>query len=459
MAAPQARALAAATLVAACSANIPGDPDRPAPVPSPVTTFMRAVPSTKLDFLFVVDSGESMLDEQAALAAAFPRLLETLSLLPNGLPDLHLGVISADVGTGPFEEGGCVASGDDGRLRRGLDDTCVVTADRYLSDRFDGGARARNYDGQLADAFGCMAALGGGGCGFSQPLESLRRALDQPDNAGFLRDDAALAVVVVSDRDDCSARDAAVFDPAEDTPAQLGPYDGFRCFTHGVVCEPDDPRGTPDDGTEVTFANCEPRSDSRYLAAPAEFLEVLREHKPDPADLTLSLLAGALAPVRVHKVADQPDAPVEPRLIPSCTSLLGQTTPPVRLASLIDEMGTQGGRGESCDGNYDAGFRAIGKLAGRSLYNLCAMGDLVDHNAGLAGVQPQCLVERLVDAGQASEERSWLPSCERGGSPCFAMVSDAVNCGDTPSRLRFEVLGDPPAVGVTYALTCEGVGD
>jgi hypothetical protein len=58
------------------------------------------------------------------------------------------------------------------------------------------GARERNYTGSLADAFVQLGDVGTAGCIYTRPLEAMRRALgDKPANAGFYRDDAALAVV------------------------------------------------------------------------------------------------------------------------------------------------------------------------------------------------------------------------------------------------------------------------
>jgi len=68
-----------------------------------------------------------------------------------------------------------------------------------------------NYKGELADVFGCIAMLGSQGCGFEHQLASVLRALGADgapapaQNAGFLRPDAFLQIILVSDEDDCSA--------------------------------------------------------------------------------------------------------------------------------------------------------------------------------------------------------------------------------------------------------------
>jgi hypothetical protein len=89
-----------------------------------------------------------------------------------------------------------------------------------------------------AQAFRCVAKLGKNGCGLEQPLESVLKALTSPDsslrftsnskgqgeawgahtvsgpNAGFLRDEAVLVVVFLTDEEDCSVPDSsnAMFD-------------------------------------------------------------------------------------------------------------------------------------------------------------------------------------------------------------------------------------------------------
>jgi hypothetical protein len=89
-------------------------------------------------------------------------------------------------------------------------------------------------------AFSCISKLGRNGCGLEQQLESMLKALtpagsrrftfsadtrgqgtEPGANAGFLREDAILAVVHVSDEDDCSIPDQsrAIFDSTTMTVA------------------------------------------------------------------------------------------------------------------------------------------------------------------------------------------------------------------------------------------------
>ena len=78
-----------------------------------------------------------------------------------------------------------------------------------------------NYDGDIADVFGCLARLGTEGCGLEEQLASVRAALTRGRSEGFLRDDAYLAVILISDEDDCSVYDPSLFDYFDDETRQV----------------------------------------------------------------------------------------------------------------------------------------------------------------------------------------------------------------------------------------------
>lgn len=95
--------------------------------------------------------------------------------------------------------------------------------------------------GDPAASIACRTELGTGGCDLEQPFEAVLRALSPPTptgwtapgyetpsfpegvvgrgGSGFLRGDAVLAVVILSDEDDCSVRDAELVNPASATYA------------------------------------------------------------------------------------------------------------------------------------------------------------------------------------------------------------------------------------------------
>jgi hypothetical protein len=237
-------------------------------------------PIDKVDLLFVVDNSNSMIAKQASLKAALPSFIEALTTgtRPTGeqsgypaLHDLHVGVVSTDMGTAGINFSSCHADGgDDGRLQHAPHGTnCQVSYPEFLS--FDA---ATNQDSaQFAGDFACIAALGTGGCGFEQSLEAPLKALwpsmyldssgnavtpnpisflsttpqgtlghgdvpaAQGGNLGFLRNEASdpslIAVVLLTDEDDCSARNTEIFAPNSQLPVD-SPYRtqdvNLRCF-------------------------------------------------------------------------------------------------------------------------------------------------------------------------------------------------------------------------------------
>jgi hypothetical protein len=200
----------------------------------------------KLDLLFVIDDSSSMRQEQAKLAEQLPKLLEILTsgIPPEGdrfppVESLHLGVVSTDLGTNGSEErpnSACHGVGKDGKLIRNAVDTmagCEVNLDvPYL--HYDAQDHAASDLETLQHDFTCLANLGIEGCAFEQQLEAMYKALAPNDvaftggsgghgdgfNAGFLRPDAVLAIIQVTDEEDCSVTDEGLtlFDPASSHP-------------------------------------------------------------------------------------------------------------------------------------------------------------------------------------------------------------------------------------------------
>ncbi len=103
--------------------------------------------------------------------------------------------------------------------------------------------------GQTAEDFTCMLQLGTSGCGLEQPLEAGLKALwpsaddsvtffgpsalghGDAENAGFLREDSLLAVIVVSDEDDCSAQDIHIFEHPETAEPEIAEQPpNLRCY-------------------------------------------------------------------------------------------------------------------------------------------------------------------------------------------------------------------------------------
>src|SRR5262249_27784520 len=58
-----------------------------------------ANPRRDIDILFVIDDSGSMEEEQDSLRANFSRFMSVLETLEGGMPDVHIGVATSDLGT------------------------------------------------------------------------------------------------------------------------------------------------------------------------------------------------------------------------------------------------------------------------------------------------------------------------------------------------------------------------
>lgn len=385
----------------------------PVPDPQPVPGTRQVLdPVRDLDILFVVDNSGSMHDEQAALVAAFPGFtaLLTDSL---GLPDLHIAVVSTDMGAGPYGIMGCEGNGDNGQMHNSPGFDCGAPTDAYIVDVLgeDGTSRTRNYPGQLADAFSCIAELGTSGCGFEQTFESIRRALDgtNEQNAGFLRDDAALAVIVLSDEDDCSAADVSMFDsdPSLDTiDSPLGSLSSYRCFEFGVQCNPDTPR------TPGARQDCKVREDSAFVSGVTEYADFLKGLKSTSGKVFFSAVAGV-----GDVVIGERDG--EPRLDPGCTSASGDAVPAIRISALARAMGAP--EPKSICQPLETPLAALGSDLNTMMSGQCLVAAADATGCSFADVEKVGTAsERVVQA---------LPPCETSAAgACAVVVLDPESC-------------------------------
>jgi len=150
-------------------------PDLAAPLIHDV--FRQRIPE-KVDILWVIDNSSSMLAEQQKLADNFDAFL--LYYRSSGL-EWQIGVVSTDM-QNPAESG-----------------------------RLQGAAGFRWSDPFVPDPVGVfrqMALLGREGSAREQGLAAARAALSEPlistANAGFLRSDALLSIIFVTDENDFS---------------------------------------------------------------------------------------------------------------------------------------------------------------------------------------------------------------------------------------------------------------
>jgi hypothetical protein len=356
----------------------------------------------EVDVLLMIDSSDSMGAEQAALVAELPRMVRVLTsgdLEGDGRPDfpasglLHIGVITSDMGAGGHpvpscEDGiGGSALGDDGLLI--TLDTTPTTGCTPTYPAFFGFAGSGDHDDAAADLV-CAASVGLGGCGFEQPLDAVLKALSPSEpggytvagyvppvfvdgtlghgdreNAGFLRSDSVLAIIVLSDENDCSARDTDLFDPESvvygDAPLDL------RCFTHVEALHPIERyvRGVDPPGAGGLLGlRHTPR---RIVFAP--IVGVPPSAIADPFDVDIDA-------VLAHPDMEERIDPTVPRRIrPSCNVLrVGIAMPPTRIVRVAQAIVAAGGRAtvqSICQPSYATPIDAIIAQIADALRNIC----------------------------------------------------------------------------------------
>jgi hypothetical protein len=223
---------------------------------------------SRLDLLFVIDN--TFVGPLASDALGLDRLLAALQQLAAvGQPiDLHVGVITTDYGASATGAPGCqiAPGGQQGKLQPLPSPDAAMLDPQLAKCQPPVGAKFLHLDfanpasgnlppGQDAlTTLTCMAAVGNSGCGYVAPLEATYAALhNNPDNAGFLRDDALLMVVFYTNHDDASAPlDSDIFDR---TKIQYGYEDSYRAERYGVVCG-DPPAIPPYGDSGGPLANC-----------------------------------------------------------------------------------------------------------------------------------------------------------------------------------------------------------
>lgn len=252
-----------------------------------------------LDVLFVIDNSRSMSLKQQALTTHIPEFFRSIEASQLSY---HVAVVTTDVGSTTAEGADWPSTalslqecntfaGDDGRMqvqpctkRKNLSpdakNACAALCTKAELQAVDSvttdgrpyivklGATTnvpadwvpdpdrpgKLYDQGPSRAFQCMAVVGDGGCALEAPLEAAKRALDGhiAAQSGFLRPSSILAIVFISDEDDCSVQAARRYEntpegydcPSPDLNARTTCWNAnIRCTAGSLEC--DQPLNTP----------------------------------------------------------------------------------------------------------------------------------------------------------------------------------------------------------------------
>jgi hypothetical protein len=321
------------------------DADEYVPPPWWRDEWTREPGPTRVDILVVVESSESMAQEQLMLTLRFPELIYQL-VAPSdsdgdGRPDqppvedLNLGVISPDMGTGGFTgwslRGDPVRGQDGCMLHEPSPDVpgCETSYPTFLSRNE---TNAATYTAaQVAQDFTCIATLGIEGCNWEQPLKAALKAVRENNgpggcNEGFLRHDSVLAVIIVTDENDASV-DPAHPELFDTTRTEFGELN-LRAFLHPEMLVP----------IEDFVAGFQRLLPGRL--GPIIFGMIIGI-PPDAADCIGSgdEIDGCLDQPAMQEQID-PELPTQ--LIPSCNTSMGLAFPPRRLVEFAQKLGKGG---------------------------------------------------------------------------------------------------------------------
>jgi hypothetical protein len=316
----------------------------------------RRRPPEDVDILFVIDDSARMAEHQANLGQKLPVLIAALKNVPGGLPSLHIGVVTGDLGAGPTATGSCRPGGDRGVLRAGA--SCGLDGGaRFLSSAENG--TSNNFAGDVVEAFACLARVGSAGCTFQQPLEAARLALSEsvtPENAGFLRAGAQLLIVFVTNQDDCSAPAGADLFTDGAFPATTA---GLRCAQAGHLCAGKAPPLAP---FTAPLGQCTAAEGGRLVAI-SDLAQSIRALKRQPErQILVSAIVGwpADAQSATYRYGMAPGA-AELDYLPICAGPSGAGVAALRVLQFVRAFGASGILTSICEDRFGLAVSLVGQ--------------------------------------------------------------------------------------------------
>jgi hypothetical protein len=486
--------------------------------PAVVVYEISLTPVRKLDLVFMIDNSPGMAAKVTKMTARFPELLSALKDPTDGTyPDLRVAIIDSDLGTGgQYSAGSCGPNGSNGDSlfgdlgnfqMRGAS-SCGVTSDLPWLEYSKG--QAVNYSSvkDISQVFACLTAnLGEVGCGEEHALQAFEFALllrsndiiaRDPRQDAYLRPDATLGLVFITDEDDCSAatNDGMFGDKAE----LRGESASLRCATRAHKCNgvnlTNPPPGYPTtapfatsfsncaartdacpnqtDGTGMTDTSqptsCSPLKDYKRLAAEIKSL------KTDPSQILVAGIFGwpregsemASALYRIDLVPNPNSADTahpqiydywptcyEPNHLPQSSGFNADAwgwsaQGGLRLAAFVDEFGESGQKFSICESDFSNAMSNIGTAMARRLANVCVPSDFAQGKTCMA-----YLYEPVVDASGTVTYvagTNAVPECSSDTTTptiadCYSLVFDQTRCPGAQYRVEVRRTADEIAAG------------
>lgn len=428
----------------------------------------------KVDVLLVIDDSASMATDAARIAENLEHFANVYDRV-DGRLDYRIAVTTTDV-THPA----CDSRPEDGALvstscRTRMDDfaasrshesepvdvgtacveTCTLDEIPFLptATELDDELRPRPWlerargrhnlpDGITpTDALPCLGQVGIAGCTFESPLEAaylaIMRSFDADDPAyGFIRHDAALFVLFLTDEGDCSVRPehADIFDGDGDRvfwPDDIEEVTSAVCWNAGVECS-----GGPGRYDDCVAIDRDPSgapssSDAAVLQPLDRYLELLRDLEEQKqhanatnAQLVFTSVVGGV-PVGYETgmaelvFVDSQDPLVQNAfgIGPSCqdasVSPVATAFPPMRLSEIVAEFGEDGEQSMVSIAGRDYS-RALACVPDAERWPPpCFSGCVADLDPTTPEVDPRCTISvRLSSEPEPTTLPECVPWCE-----------------------------------------------
>ncbi len=455
--------------------------------------------NNKLDLLFMIDNASSMSAVQQKLFAQIPTFISVLQSSPIGLPDLHVAVISSDMGA-PSDTSAvaCMPGGDQGQFhwQPSAAAACTTTGLSSGSTFIADANGQMNFTGQIDQVIQCIGQLGSTGCGFEHQLASIDRALGADGaappttNANFLRSDAFLGIIMLTSEDDCSAPANTTIYSLNGQPDSLansdGPLQRYRCNggpRGGHLCKdpttgqmvippitpPADAAGNP---PILNLTTCEDNTTGTSALTPvATFVQHIKALKTDPDNqILVAAITAPAAPYGVAWTTSSGTSEAWPRVMHSCGAQGGDdvnpmTTQPttdgsfgdpaVRISQFVTSF-SDSVLASICDPSYRATMTAIATKLGALLVGQSCVGGSALLQQDSSG-QPTCTVtNHLVDNTGRQTDVSVQNCAENGNTPpCWSLVTDTASCPN--GGFAFKLAADGAAMSassLSSTVTC-----
>jgi hypothetical protein len=394
-----------------------------------------------VDILFVIDNSGSMGGEQGTLARSFGTFIDVLEAQQVGA-NYRIAVTTTDSG-GRIRATSCrgrlsefISDGPFGyhdETQRGCLDHCtldqVSLAEPWLEK--SNGATNLPPGVTMAHALQCIGPQGISGFGFEAPLESMRLTL-LDTTTGFVRSDALLAVIFVTDEVDCSMPDDELLWIANygqvfwTKPDRIS---SAACWKAGVSCA-GGPGVYDDCWSEDKDHSGGPTSnpDEAVLFPVQRYIDTLtalgaaKQAEGGQSEVLVAVLAGVpldYPQTGVHLYADSPDAEfnLEYGIGPACNR--GTETiddppgiPSVRLRELAEAFaGETRNISSVCADDYGVALEGIADAIGELNTRACVGGCVSDERYDVMGFQPACtLDETFTDARPDAPVQPCVPT-------------------------------------------------